>query len=287
MMENVSDIHIEPLTDYCRIRFRRDGILYLAEKAPTAFSDQITARIKIMAQLNIAEKRLPQDGRILLSTPKETNIRVSICPTLFGEKIVLRILDYPIETKAMDTLGMTADQLALLHEKLALPCGLILISGSTGSGKTTTLYSALHYLNQIEKNIVTVEDPVEIKLDGIMQVNINTKIKLGFASALRALLRQDPDVIMIGEIRDTETALIAVQAAQTGHLVLSTMHGHQASDCLARLKSFGISSTALHHTISLIINQRLIETPHGHTARTGQFELATLENIWANSRTTV
>lgn len=256
--KHISDIHIEPYESYCRIRFRRDGLLYEAITLPSHLANRITTRLKIMANLNITERRLPQDGRIQWRQEKKIDIRINICPILFGEKIVLRILDAHQTQLSINTLGFNDKQKEIFYKKLSLPQGLILVTGPTGSGKTSTLYSALHYLNQIEKNISSVEDPVEIELHGINQVNINPKIGLDFASVLRALLRQDPDVIMLGEIRDFETADIAIQSAQTGHLVLSTLHTNSAIETIVRLQAMGIPPYHLTGSLSLIIAQRLI-----------------------------
>lgn len=255
--KNVSDIHIEPYLDHCRIRFRRDGLLYEAASLPNHLSARVISRLKIMANLNIAERRLPQDGRIRLAKLAKIDIRINTCPILYNEKIVLRILNShsPI---TMDALGLTVTQKELFLQKLSLPQGLILVTGPTGSGKTVTLYSALGYLNTIEKNISTVEDPVEVELPGINQVNINPKIGLDFSAVMRTFLRQDPDIIMLGEIRDLETANIAMQAAQTGHLVLSTLHTNSALETLSRLRAMGVTIDHLTHALSLIIAQRLV-----------------------------
>lgn len=255
---SISDIHIEPFEHHCRIRFRRDGLLHEAASLPPHLSTQIIARLKIMAELNIAEKRLPQDGRIKTFHHNKIDIRINTCPTLFGEKIVLRLPSCNQASLNIQTLGTTEQQTAQLLHSLSKPQGLILVTGPTGSGKTMTLYSALQHLNTIEKNISTIEDPVEIQLDNINQINIRPHIGLNFATALRTLLRQDPDIIMLGEIRDHETAIIAVQAAETGHLVLSTLHTNSAIESLSRLHSLGISPYHLIHSTSLIIAQRLV-----------------------------
>lgn len=256
--KNVSDIHIEPYEEHCRIRFRCDGLLYIAATIAEHLAIRITTRLKIMAQLNIAERRLPQDGRIQLREPYKIDIRINTCPTLFGEKIVLRILNAKTIALDIDRLGLTIEQKKLLLNKLAQPQGLILVTGPTGSGKTVTLYSALHYLNKIEKNISSVEDPIEIELHGINQVHINPRIGLNFDTVLRTFLRQDPDIMMVGEIRDLDTATIAMQAAQTGHLVLSTLHTNSAAETITRLQSMGIATYQLISSLSLIIAQRLV-----------------------------
>lgn len=254
--KGISDIHIEPNDNNTRIRFRRDGLLYEAAVIPKQLSARISTRLKIMGNLNISERRIPQDGRIQLEN--KVDIRINTCPTLHDEKIVLRILDTKKLKLSITSLGLTHNQENAFINKINQPQGLILVTGPTGSGKTITLYSALHYLNQIEKNICTVEDPVEIELPGINQVNINPHIGLNFAAALHTLLRQDPDILMIGEIRDKETANIAIQAAQTGHLVLSTLHTNSATEAITRLKAFNISSEDLMQSLTLIIAQRLI-----------------------------
>lgn len=253
--QNASDIHIESYENICRIRHRQHGILFLVNEIPQQLAVRIVTRLKVMAKLNIAEKRLPQDGRFQLN---HIDIRMNTCPTHFGEKVVLRLLNSNLISLDIHQLGLLEDQQALFINAISRPQGMILVTGPTGSGKTVTLYSALNYLNQSEKNISTVEDPIEIRLHGINQVNINTKIGLDFSTVLRAFLRQDPDIIMIGEIRDLETAEIAVQASQTGHLVLSTLHTNSAIETITRLRAIGIPSYNLAESISLIIAQRLI-----------------------------
>src|SRR5579872_3740163 len=225
--QNVSDIHIESYENSCRIRYRQHGILFPVNEIPQQLVDRIITRLKVMAKLNIAEKRLPQDGRFQLDN---IDIRISTCPTHFGEKVVLRLLNSNHIALDIHQLGLTEQQQTLFINTISRSQGMILVTGPTGSGKTVTLYSALNYLNTSEKNISTVEDPVEIRLNGINQVNINSKIGLDFSNVLRAFLRQDPDIIMIGEIRDLETAEIAIQASQTGHLVLSTLHTNSRSE---------------------------------------------------------
>lgn len=253
--QNISDIHIESYETICRIRYRKHGLLFLANEIPPQLAVRIATRLKVMAKLNIAEKRLPQDGRFQL---ENIDIRINICPTLFGEKIVLRLLNLTHISLDIHQLGLTDEQQTLFINKISRPQGMILVTGPTGSGKTVTLYSALNYLNNAEKNISTVEDPIEIRLDGINQVNINSKIGLDFSTVLRAFMRQDPDIIMIGEIRDPETAEIAVKASQTGHLVLSTLHTNSAIETITRLRALGIPSYNIAESVSLIIAQRLI-----------------------------
>ena len=254
-----SDIHFEQHELYYRVRYRIDGILKTVAMPPINLASRIISRLKIMAALNITEQRLPQDGRFqLISNTQETiDFRLSTCPTVHGEKIVLRLLQATKHQRSLDELGLTTQQHALVQNAIRQPQGLILITGPTGSGKTSTLYTILSTLNTDHINISSVENPVEMKLSGINQVNIQPEIGLSFANTLRALLRQDPDIIMIGEIRDAETANIAIQAAQTGHLVLATLHTNNAVETLTRLKSLGISPFYLAHSIILIIAQRL------------------------------
>ncbi len=253
--QSASDIHIESYENICRIRYRKDGILFLVNEIPPSLFDRIVTRLKVMANLNIAEKRLPQDGRFQLDA---IDIRINICPALFGEKVVLRLLNSSHNHLSIDSLGLTEQQQKLFLHAINQSQGMILVTGPTGSGKTVTLYSALNYLNKSEKNISTVEDPIEIRLMGINQVNINTKIGLDFSTVLRAFLRQDPDIIMVGEIRDTETAMIAIQASQTGHLVLSTLHTNSAIETITRLRAMEIPSYNIAESFSLIIAQRLV-----------------------------
>lgn len=254
-----SDLHFEPYEQEYRIRFRIDGVLHEIAKPPVQLAGRIAARLKVMSQLDIAERRLPQDGRIKLklSKHKAIDFRVSTLPTLYGEKIVLRILDAAAAMIGIESLGYEPDQQKLYEEALEKPQGMILVTGPTGSGKTVSLYTGLNILNTPERNISTAEDPVEINLMGINQVQINVKAGLTFADALRSFLRQDPDVVMVGEIRDLETAEIAIKAAQTGHLVLSTLHTNSAAETLTRLMNMGVPAYNIAGSVSLIIAQRL------------------------------
>ncbi|WP_104203731.1 type IV-A pilus assembly ATPase PilB [Billgrantia saliphila] len=254
-----SDIHFEPYETSYRVRMRVDGMLMEAARPPFAMRTRIAARLKVMARLDISERRLPQDGAIKLKVSKTRSIdfRVNSLPTVYGEKIVLRILDPASAQIGIDALGFTPDQRQLYETVLSHPQGMILVTGPTGSGKTVTLYTGLNLLNEIQRNICTAEDPVEIKVPGVNQVNVLPKIGLDFASALRAFLRQDPDVVMVGEIRDLETAEIAVKASQTGHLVLSTVHTNSAAETLTRLANMGVAPFNIASSVSLIIAQRL------------------------------
>ncbi|MDX7997930.1 type II secretion system protein GspE [Xenorhabdus sp. Reich] len=258
IQKRASDIHFEPSQRGYQIRIRVDGILHAMQTPPPQINASIPARLKIMAKLNIAEKRQPQDGQFDWYDSKNNYaIRISTLPTLHGEKVVLRILN-TIHQLSLEQLGLPESQLQLLKQKIHLPQGMILVTGPTGSGKTVTLYSCLQYLNQTKKNICSVEDPVEIPLNGINQTPVNNKIGLDFAKILRALLRQDPDIIMVGEIRDNETAEISMKAAQTGHLVLSTLHTNSTIDTLSRLQNLGISGYITASCVKLIIAQRLV-----------------------------
>ncbi|HVY53392.1 MAG TPA: type IV-A pilus assembly ATPase PilB, partial [Gammaproteobacteria bacterium] len=258
--KGASDIHFERYEDTYRIRFRQYGILYPITAPPLKLANYLLARIKVMSNLDITEHRVPQDGRfkLIISRKRAVDFRVSVCPTLFGEKIVLRILDPSHTFAGIDLLGMDAIQQEHLMAALKRSQGFILVTGPTGSGKTVTLYSSLNYLNSTEKNISTVEDPVEIPLEGINQVNVNPKTGLTFSTALRAFLRQDPDIIMVGEIRDIETAEIAIKASQTGHLVLSTLHTNSAPETITRLISMGIAPYNLASSLTLVLAQRLL-----------------------------
>src|SRR6201996_2558429 len=257
--KGASDIHFEPYEKSFRIRTRLDGVLKEVAVPPVQLAIKIVARLKVMARLDIAERRVPQDGRIKmrLSKNRAIDFRVSTCPTLFGEKVVTRILDPSSAMLGIDALGYEPAQRELYLKHLAKPQGMILVTGPTGSGKTVSLYTGLNILNTEDCNISTAEDPAEINLPGINQVNVNNKVGLTFAAALRAFLRQDPDVIMVGEIRDLETAEIAIKAAQTGHLVLSTLHTNDAPQTLTRLVDMGVKPYAIATSVSLIIAQRL------------------------------
>ena len=257
--KGASDIHMEPYEKNFRIRFRADGMLHQISSPPYNIANRIISRVKVMAKMDIAEHRVPQDGRIKIKLSKQHAIdfRVNTCPTLFGEKVVLRILDPTSAQIGIEKLGFEPEQEKLFLNAINKPYGMVLVTGPTGSGKTVTLYTALNLLNSIERNICTAEDPVEITVDGINQVNMNFKAGLTFANALRAFLRQDPDIIMVGEIRDLETADIAVKAAQTGHLVLSTLHTNDAPQTLNRLMQMGIEPFNIISAVILIMAQRL------------------------------
>jgi len=254
-----SDLHFEPYEKTYRVRYRMDGVLKEIAQPPVQLAGKLAARLKVMSRLDIAERRVPQDGRIKmrLSKNRAIDFRVSTCPTLFGEKIVMRILDPSQAALGIDALGYEGFQKDLYMKYLAKPQGMILVTGPTGSGKTVSLYTGLHILNREDTNISTAEDPSEINLPGVNQVNVNPKVGLTFAAAMRAFLRQDPDVIMVGEIRDLETAEIAIKAAQTGHLVLSTLHTNDAPQTLTRLVDMGVKPYAIATSVSLIIAQRL------------------------------
>lgn len=254
-----SDIHFEPYEKTYRIRFRTDGILQDIAHPPVNLAGRLAARIKVMSQMDISERRMPQDGRIKMKLSKNRAIdfRVNTLPTLWGEKVVMRILDPSAAKMGIDMLGYEAEQKDLYMKALQQPQGMILVTGPTGSGKTVSLYTGLNILNTSEVNISTAEDPVEINLEGINQVQINAKVGLNFADALRSFLRQDPDIIMVGEIRDLETAEIAIKAAQTGHMVMSTLHTNSAAETITRLLNMGVAAFNIATTVNLIIAQRL------------------------------
>ncbi len=264
-----SDVHFEPYEKFFRIRFRQDGMLREVASPPINISARLVARLKVMSRMNIAERRVPQDGRIRLKLSRTRNIdfRVNTLPTLYGEKVVLRILDASAALVGVDQLGFEAEQKVAFLSAIEKPYGMILVTGPTGSGKTVSLYTALNILNRAEVNISTVEDPVEIQVAGINQVNMNPKTGLTFAAALRSFLRQDPDIVMVGEIRDLETAEIAVKAAQTGHLVLSTLHTNDAPQTLSRLANMGVPPFNIASSVLLIMAQRLARRlcPHCKT----------------------
>jgi type IV pilus assembly protein PilB len=257
--DHASDIHFEPFEDEYRMRYRCDGVLYEMVPPPRHLATAISTRIKVMANLDIAERRMPQDGRIELSVGgNPVDMRVSILPTLFGESVVIRVLDRSVVSLDLDKIGMEPELLAQFRELIHKPNGIVLVTGPTGSGKTTTLYSALNELNEIGEKIITTEDPVEYEIDGICQVPINADIGVTFAAALRSILRQDPDKILVGEIRDLETAQIAVQAALTGHVVFSTLHTNDAPSTISRLRDMGLEPFLMTATIEGILAQRLV-----------------------------
>ena len=254
-----SDLHFEPYEKSYRVRYRVDGVLRQIATPPLQLANRLASRLKVMSQMDISEKRIPQDGRIKLkiSKTKAIDFRVNSLPTLFGEKLVLRILDPSSAMLGIDALGYEPDQKALFMDALDKPQGMLLITGPTGSGKTVSLYTGLNILNREDTNISTAEDPVEINLEGINQVNVNNKIGLTFSAALKSFLRQDPDIVMVGEIRDLETAEIAIKAAQTGHMVMSTLHTNSAPETLTRLRNMGVQSFNIATSVNLVIAQRL------------------------------
>ncbi|MBU1565933.1 MAG: type II secretion system ATPase GspE [Proteobacteria bacterium] len=263
--DNASDIHIEPYQSSLNIRQRLDGILYDMLSPPKHVQQALVSRIKIMAKLNIAEKRLPQDGRIELKVAnREIDVRVSTLPTAFGERVVLRLLKKSSVMLSLTDLGMPEDRLLPFAKAIRAPNGIVLVTGPTGSGKTTTLYAALSAINKTDINIITIEDPIEYRINGIGQVQVNPKIDLTFASGLRSIVRQDPDVILVGEIRDTETAEIAIQSALTGHLVFSTLHTNDSAGAITRLRDMGVEPFLIASTVNAILAQRLIRIicPH-------------------------
>jgi type IV pilus assembly protein PilB len=276
--QGASDIHFEPYEKNYRVRFRTDGVLEEVVKPPRNLAPRLAARLKVMSQMDISERRLPQDGRIQmkLSRNRAIDFRVNTLPTLFGEKIVLRILDPTSAQMGIDALGYEADQKEMYLKTLNQPQGMILVTGPTGSGKTVSLYTGLNILNTSERNISTAEDPVEINLEGVNQVHVNAKVGLNFAEALRSFLRQDPDIIMVGEIRDLETAEISIKAAQTGHLVLSTLHTNSAAETLTRLLNMGVPAFNVASSVSLIIAQRLARRLCAHCTVPADIPHATL-----------
>ncbi len=254
-----SDIHFEPYSDYVLIRFRLDGVLHEINRLPKSSYPSIVSRIKVMAKLNVAEKRLPQDGRIRIKIgDKEMDLRVSTLPTIFGERVVIRLLDRSNKILTLSELGYMEDDLKKLENMITKPYGLILVTGPTGSGKSTTLYASILKLKSPRKNIITIEDPIEYQIDGISQIQVNPKINLTFANGLRSILRQDPDIIMVGEIRDLETAEIAIHASMTGHLVLSTLHTNDAPSAVTRLVDMGVEAFLVASSLEGVIAQRLV-----------------------------
>lgn len=277
---NVSDIHIEPYQNLLKIRQRLDGILYDMFAPPKHVQSALTSRIKLMAKMNIAEKRLPQDGRIEIKVGnKDIDIRVSTLPTAFGERVVMRLLDKSTVRMSLTDLGMSAERLEIFSGIIRSPNGIILVTGPTGSGKTTTLYAALTAINNVDINIITVEDPIEYRIPGIGQVQVNPKIDLTFASGLRSIVRQDPDVILIGEIRDFETAEIAIQSALTGHLVFSTVHTNDAASTITRLRDMGVESFLIASSVNAILAQRLVRIICPHCKESYSAEFVELERI--------
>jgi general secretion pathway protein E len=254
-----SDVHFEPYEDECLVRFRLDGVLHEYLKMPPNTYSSVISRIKVMANLNIAEKRVPQDGRIGVKIgPKDLDIRVSVVPTIFGERVVLRLLDKSGFLLTLDDLGFDEEDLKRYKRLIQKPYGIVLVTGPTGAGKSTTLYASLLFIKNPRKNIITIEDPVEYQIKGINQIQVNPKVGLTFASGLRSILRQDPDIIMVGEIRDSETADIAVHAALTGHLVLSTLHTNDAVSSVARLVDMGIEPFLIANSLEGVVAQRLV-----------------------------
>jgi general secretion pathway protein E len=257
--DNASDIHIEPYQNSLKIRQRLDGILHDMLSPPKHVQSALISRVKIMAKLNIAEKRLPQDGRIELKVAnREIDIRVSTLPTAFGERVVMRLLRKSAVMFSLGDLGMPEDRFIPFEKEIRSPNGIVLVTGPTGSGKTTTLYAALQSINNSDINIITVEDPIEYRISGIGQVQVNPKIDLTFASGLRSIVRQDPDVILVGEIRDSETAEIAIQSALTGHLVFSTLHTNDSAGAITRLRDMGIEPFLIASSVNVIMAQRLV-----------------------------
>jgi general secretion pathway protein E len=273
--ERASDIHIEPFERELEVRFRIDGILYKMLAPPKVVQEALISRVKIMAGLNIAEKRLPQDGRLrVIVAGRDVDIRVSIIPTFFGERVVLRLLDKQRGVISLADIGFAPSDVQIMERLLARTSGIILVTGPTGSGKTTTLYAALSRINSPEKNIITIEDPIEYQLKGVGQIQVNPKIDLTFANGLRSVLRQDPDIIMVGEIRDPVTAEIAMQASLTGHLVLSTLHTNDAATAVTRLTDMGVEPFMVASTLSAVLAQRLVRVICPHCRESYQPERA-------------
>jgi general secretion pathway protein E len=278
--DRASDIHVEPYSGNLKIRYRIDGILYDILSLPRRIQSPLVSRIKIMAKLNIAEKRLPQDGRIELKIgDRLVDVRVSVLPTAFGERVVLRLLDKSGNLLMLSDLGMHDERIKLLDRLIKSPYGIILVTGPTGSGKTTTLYAALSTINRPEINIITIEDPIEYQIDGVGQIQVNPKIDLTFAAGLRSIVRQDPDVILVGEIRDRETAEIAIQSSLTGHLVFSTLHTNDAASAVTRLIDMGIEPFLVTSSVVAIIAQRLVRLLCPHCKEVYVPDVETLANL--------
>jgi len=278
--DRASDIHVEPYSSNLKIRYRIDGILYDILSLPRRIQSPLVSRIKIMAKLNIAEKRLPQDGRIELKiADRLVDVRVSVLPTAFGERVVLRLLDKSSDILLLSDLGMHDERIKLLDRLIKSPYGIILVTGPTGSGKTTTLYAALSTINRPEINIITIEDPIEYQIDGVGQIQVNPKIDLTFAAGLRSIVRQDPDVILVGEIRDRETAEIAIQSSLTGHLVFSTLHTNDAASAVTRLIDMGIEPFLVTSSVVAIIAQRLVRVLCPHCKEVYTPDEETLANL--------
>ncbi len=281
-----SDIHMEPFREYMRVRYRIDGVLYERLKIPSRHQNSVVSRIKVLSKLNIAEKRLPQDGRIRLRVgSKDVDIRVSTLPTAFGERVVLRLLDQTTLFRGLQDIGMAPDTYATVEKLIRRTQGMILVTGPTGSGKTTTLYAALDKINEPGRNIITIEDPIEYQISGISQIPVNPKIGLTFANGLRSIVRQDPDVILVGEIRDLETAEIAIHASLTGHLVFSTLHTIDAASAVTRLIDMGIEKFLVTSSVEAIIAQRLVRTICPHCKEAYEPSSALLDELEIRKRT--
>lgn len=278
-----SDIHMEPFREYMRVRYRIDGVLYERLKIPSRHQGAVVSRIKVLSKLNIAEKRLPQDGRIRLKVgPKDVDIRVSTLPTAFGERVVLRLLDQTTLFRGLKDIGMPQDTYERVEKLIHRTQGMILVTGPTGSGKTTTLYAALDNINEPGRNIITIEDPIEYQINGISQIPVNPRVGLTFANGLRSIVRQDPDVILVGEIRDPETAEIAIHAALTGHLVFSTLHTIDAASAVTRLIDMGIEPFLVTSSVEAIIAQRLVRTICPHCKAPYTPPMALIEELGIN-----
>ncbi|MDX8407912.1 MAG: type II secretion system ATPase GspE, partial [Mariprofundaceae bacterium] len=270
LKERASDIHIEPFESQVLVRFRVDGVLHTIVHPPKAVQAALTSRVKVMAGLDIAEKRHPQDGRFRVKIAgREVDVRVSLLPTAFGERVVMRLLDRGARMLTLPELGMGKDQLAMMQEVICSPHGIVLVTGPTGSGKSTTLYAALMEVDRVNRNVMTIEDPIEYQIDGVGQMQVQSKIGVSFAAGLRSILRQDPDIVMIGEIRDLETAEIAIQASLTGHLVFATLHTNDALSAIVRLQDMGVEPYLVASSLSLVQAQRLVRRlcPHCKTKR--------------------